>query len=732
MIQRLINDPPDQSGYHRPHDPFVNVPTDLDGTTTKRKLSLRQQRRNVTVAVTAFTLGALLIVCTAPGSKEFLVPGPLSSHHAPLIASEGGERCATCHANANQSLAGWIAGVFVKSNHAGVSQSDLCLKCHEQSLASNFALNPHSTDPMELKKLTGNRETQLVSFGSLLPSPVTHDNQVACSVCHQEHHGGRDLTKLTDQQCQSCHSDSFHSFESGHPEFVDYPQRRRARIAFDHASHAGRHFAEKQTEFTCNLCHVDDPFQNVKRLASFEQSCAQCHDQQIHVSNSQGMALIALPMLDMDAIMAAKLQVGTWPAAATGDFDGEIPPMMRLMLMSDKEAAEVLHRHGPDFQFFDFDAGQPNDVQDAVTLVWAIKRLLRDLAADGPQAMKTRLQDGLGFEISDRELQRIITNLDGPIFQNAANSWLPKLALELSDSRPSSRPFDPESRRIVPQTERGLSIITANSNESKPITNPKPFQLTAHTTVAKNQSADDVLAVNPLAGLITGEAIPAAPIAKVEVATSQEPVLLPTTKTDNNAPIEKQLVEAKEKGSQTPSLESTATLASGWFRNDQTFRISYRPSGHADDCLQGWIELVARATDAHTRVETKQLFEKTISMTGIGLCRTCHTLDQQPDRSFAVNWIAEYRDPSVRSFTRFAHGSHLLQPELKDCSHCHQLGLERFNADSFLSTNAQEVVSNFHPTTKADCVSCHQQGRTASSCTQCHNYHVGSKVIGAR
>jgi hypothetical protein len=192
-------------------------------------------------------------------------------------------------------------------------------------------------------------------------------------------------------------------------------------------------------------------------------------------------------------------------------------------------------------------------------------------------------------------------------------------------------------------------------------------------------------------------------------------------------PVESQLSPVS-----TPIVRKPLIVPSGWFRNDSTFQISYRPRGHADDCLQSWIELVTQATDADTRVETKQLFEKTISMTGIGLCRTCHTVDQLPDRSFAVNWRAEYRDPSIRSFTKFAHGPHLLQPELQDCSQCHELDPLASNKESFLDIDSKHVVSNFLPIRKSDCASCHQSGRTSNSCTQCHNYHVGSQVIGSK
>ena len=725
MIQRLpVRDddsqPPNslfgtrtESPYHRPHDPFVTLPVGIAAGEVVKKPSLRNRRRRLTWACTAFTLGALFILCSSPFSNEFLVPGPLTSHHAPLVASEGGARCAACHANARGSLVSWIAGTFTAAKKQGLSQSELCMKCHEQSLASNFAMNPHNVDPQQLATMTAQIPAASGAARPLFQPPVNHDHQIACSVCHQEHHGGNDLTMLTDAQCQSCHGNKFHSFEHGHPEFVNWPQARRSRIAFDHTTHASRHFIDKHQEFKCSQCHLDDSFQNVKRLASYEQSCAACHNEQILDSGSQGLALIALPMLDMAAIESAGWQIGGWPLAATGDFDGEIPPMMRLLLMADPAANEILKTRGPAFEFFDFDATKPADVADAVALVWATKRLLGELASDGPQAIRTRLQSVLGFELSSQELSRIITNLDGPVFQTAVQAWLPQLSAELLERQLRKSTADFTAPLADDGTDLRFHLLSGQSHA-------RQFSLAKHTlNVPTQPSADDeLLAVNPLTDLMkAGGANGAQTIHPNDLLPAEEPLPTVVDPVVTVLPLPSQVQAARP---------------SGWYRNDQTFRISYRPSGHADDCLQSWIELVARTEDAPLRPETQRLFEKTISATGVGLCRTCHTLDQSSDRSFVVNWVAEYRDPSIRSFTRFAHGPHLLQPELQDCSHCHHLDSSLSNAASFLTVDASQVVSNFSPLTKSNCTSCHQQGRTNSNCTQCHNYHVGSKIIGSK
>jgi hypothetical protein len=798
VIQRL---PEPDSGsskapYHRPNDSWVQLPASqrAEGShgengelteTIVKKPSLRVRRRNFTAACTAFTIGMIFIICSSPFGKEFLVPGPLSSHHAPLLANESSERCAKCHANANGSLVSWIAGTFVSASKAGLSQSELCMKCHDESLVENLALNPHNVDTAELNLLSSRYKRASLDAGMLFHQSAGHQKEIACSACHREHHGAKELTRLTDSQCQTCHSNSYHSFELDHPEFTNWPQERRSRIAFDHSTHASQHFPGKQQRFDCNQCHVDDAFRNVKKLASFEQSCAECHNQQILDSGAEGLALIALPMIDTQAIEAAQLDVGNWPLAATGDFDGQLPPMMRVMLAADPQANEILFRHGADFDFSDFDPTHRPDVEDAVNLIWSIKRLLYDLSLNGPAAVRSRLENVLGFAISDAQLQRIITNLDEPVFQNAVQRWLPNLpaevaihrfgkpaaggltekaktqllakskidwwptrsetVLQIADDRlllannplagllqPLSSPVEEAEMPIVRVPNRGSQRPLA---DSPPAGDDQPsdsaWRRNAHGDPAQDPQ---LLAINPLKKLMRiGEAGPESDLPLPKVKTPPPPIAglknISDVDVEESAkvPVESQLSPVS-----TPIVRKPLIVPSGWFRNDSTFQISYRPRGHADDCLQSWIELVTQATDADTRVETKQLFEKTISMTGIGLCRTCHTVDQLPDRSFAVNWRAEYRDPSIRSFTKFAHGPHLLQPELQDCSQCHELDPLASNKESFLDIDSKHVVSNFLPIRKSDCASCHQSGRTSNSCTQCHNYHVGSQVIGSK
>ncbi len=783
--------------YNRPHDKFVEVPASTLGAdgevaaVTLRKRSLRSKRRIFTISCTAFTVGLLMIVCTSPYSNEFMVPGPLSSNHAQILAGQGADRCAACHAAGGTTVGQWVANTLSLGKAKGLTQSELCMKCHDKSLNPDASLNPHNVPPNEMADITSKYEQVSFDAGMVFQPPVS-DHNIACSACHREHHGSAaDLTALTDRQCQTCHQSSFHSFATDHPEFTAYPQKRRSRISFDHSSHAAQHFPSKNSEFNCNQCHLDDDFQNVKKLASYEQACSTCHHQQILESGKDGLALIALPMLDTDAIESANLKIGSWPMAATGDFDGPVPPIMRVMLTADPAAAEILNRFGPAFDFADIDPTNSSDVKDAVELVWAIKRLLYDLSLDGPRAVRTRLESVMKLDVSDDELQKMVTNLDAPVFQNAVKRWLPNLTVEVTTHRfgspknllstndrlddialeksdrswwpadeallmrvaskddvlaenplkglmnlPASAKEAPIATVRVPskKTPSQPAQVAANPGRNEPPANAKDVAIRIKNAHADPLSDPELLAVNPLQAIESGStgAVASSDLPKVNTPKPTETGLVNETPQSPKKVATAQTNVPVKPNKFVPIDRPPIVVPSGWFRNDTLFQISYRPSGHADACVQSWIELVTRASDADSRSETKQLFDKTISMTSIGLCRTCHTVDQLPDRSFAVNWKATYRDPSVRSFTRFAHGPHMIQANLQDCSHCHSLDMESRNAESFVSLDSNEIVSNFMPMVKSNCTSCHSANESKSGCTQCHNYHIGSRITGVK
>ena len=682
--------------YNRPQDDQVLIPTGAvkpypileDGSWDKSeeepvvaRPSLRRRRGVLTMAVVAFTIGSLLIILSSPYRNEFLAPGPLHSSHAQLLAGEGADRCAACHNGSANSSFGWIAHAISGASNE-TTQSQLCLECHKSNFDEAFALNPHNVDPEKLAQRTA--RFQNASFiTSLSMPPVNGENEIACRSCHREHKSSDDLTAMTDAQCQSCHQSNFHSFESDHSEFTNWPRASQQNIAFDHASHSSKHFPAGGATFDCNRCHLDDAWQNVKTLAPFEQACASCHEQKIVDSGQQGLAIVALPMLDMKAIEGQKLSVGTWPLAATGDFDGELPPAMKLLLSADPNAGPILNARPNSFEFLDLDPANADDVSDAVTLAWSIKRLLIDVSINGQIAIQQRLEIALGRTVQPSQVAGMMDGLQQQDFAAAARRWFPGVGAEIK-------------QKFGDSIEGGLSS-----------------KISEEAWLA-NVPIQETLAENPLAALKNGNHPPSG---RVSLDSRQGAMA-----GEGEAP------QRQNPPATAVNFPNTSTQT-GWVRDDRSLRIFYRPSGHADPFLKHWIEAVSKTPSANERPAVSAMLESLTKPTSIGNCRYCHTLKRDQDDSLVMNWKEHRRDGSMSQFTSFSHRPHLVQPMLQDCSHCHRLNEAVSNKESFASVDRLDYKSNFHPIEKATCASCHRAGLTDNGCTTCHDYHVGARAI---
>ena len=82
---------------------------------------------------------------------------------------------------------------------------------------------------------------------------------------------------------------------------------------------------------------------------------------------ARGVPMFALPTLDVDALREAGHDIGPWPEEATGDFDGRLPPVMKLLLAGDPAAAEAMATLGADFDFFDVDPDDPEQLAACAT-----------------------------------------------------------------------------------------------------------------------------------------------------------------------------------------------------------------------------------------------------------------------------------------------------------------------------------------------------------------------------
>ncbi len=335
----------------------------------KPRRSLRRRRGRLVIGLAIFTVGALLMTMGAPRRREVFAPGPLSQAHARLVAGHE-NRCAACHPGGLEAALRLASLEENATSPLPSTQSALCMECHRKEFEAEHALAAHGLPPARLQG------------DAALAGLAGSSNPIACATCHQEHHGANhDLQAMADARCQSCHQQKYRSFASDHPDFGLWPYRRRTRINFDHNAHAAKHYQGKP--FACSTCHIDGPHGDVKLLAGYERSCASCHDEDIRTTTARGLAILALPTLDRLAMSDAGQPLGSWPEEATGDYDGDLSPIAKLLLAADSAAAAAMNRLGADFSFYDLDPDSPDDARDAAVLAEAIRELVGGLSSRG-------------------------------------------------------------------------------------------------------------------------------------------------------------------------------------------------------------------------------------------------------------------------------------------------------------------------------------------------------------
>jgi len=302
------------------------------------------------------------------------------------------------------SVGEWLRHV-TDSSLAEPGQTELCLECHAKQIPRQWATTAHNMDPARLLLVDSSAD----SAGGSRADP---HQALACAACHREHHGAEhDLTWMSDHACQACHKEQYESFATDHPEFAHWPAKRRTRIAFDHAAHQAKHFAKEKQTFDCATCHQQGPEGNFQQTLGYDAACAACHDRDIAASWEAGVALFALPMLDVQALDEAGHRIGEWPEQASDEFDGALPLITKLLLAADSAGAKSLATLGVDFDFFDIDTEDSEQMQAAADAVGATKELFREVLEEGHAAVRRRVEALLGREISVEELAPLVAHL---------------------------------------------------------------------------------------------------------------------------------------------------------------------------------------------------------------------------------------------------------------------------------------------------------------------------------
>lgn len=368
--------------------------------------TVMSRRRIASLSAFALALAAVAILLGGPSRRAAVSPGQVSASHLAIA-----DDCSACHEQGDGTAIDWIEAAA--AGHSLASQNNLCLECHGE--LAEHAVSPHGMSPSALCEITDQTASRregppMVRLAnSVMPLP----NELNCALCHQEHHGvDHDLQALADAQCQVCHQRTFHSFDSGHPSFTEYPFDRRTRIRFDHATHYGVHFSNfarmmpsgvppgddaeiaSAASTTCMHCHAQDASGAFMGVRDFETMCASCHEPQI--AEDDPAVTPPIPVFSLAGFAPGR----DGPQSPSEDTAHPFPPIMQLLLSADPDFRQV-YASSAGYDPFSSEAVWPADPAARISLIEATGRLLQELAAAPIESFQRRLQQALRNEAAE-------------------------------------------------------------------------------------------------------------------------------------------------------------------------------------------------------------------------------------------------------------------------------------------------------------------------------------------
>lgn len=728
-----------------------------------------------------FALLCLILVSFAWGNistRRIVTPGPLSVSHAQLLVAKSGDagpklaidannRCSACHPGLDAQDSNESAVHLAAQDQITITQSQLCLNCHKETMPDAQFGSPHDLTGTALEQLVQreNREDGKSLFARLVGHrPIAWESRsTECGQCHREHQGAsHDLQSMTSERCQACHQKAFESFSNGHPEFQNYPAGADRRIAFDHKRHQDLHYTKKSADFDCKSCHVQSDqvgaVGQVFRSLPFETACASCHAEPTKSAVQDGLIVIQLPSVNRKRLSEAGLDIGEWPEQASQINDGTIPLPMRWLLQAEHGGDLLLNSLPPSGRLSEVDMTNPSQRQALANLIGATKNLMGKLANQGQPGFRESIEKLVAIP-SASTANSVASSITGS-FPGKSNQqqWLDQFASGIPPDMfraAMSEWFVPSLRAqpvtTTPWPNNGLGS-TNSDLPSKAASEAAKVWLSSQI-----QSSDDDLLVAP----------------SKNSGASGEDLLQGDSLLDGN------LLDGNSQNGALPNLDISSNAGTssnpafrdtkawdqlsygGWMIDRQRMAVVYVPKGHADPWLSRWIEL--------EKIKNPNVDSVNASGFMGQQCKSCHLLGdflqasnkpamhaesknsgknwqvafQQVNASQPVEeqlrsenvkalfeslqgsqcWRGERRAANASPITKFDHTPHLSLPSINDCRSCHLLtGSDRIGG----TDNDKQHTHEFMPMQKAQCSSCHTANAAGESCTQCHNYHVGN------
>lgn len=443
------------------------------------------------------TVACIGLAITLEGNR-FLTPGPLSSAHSSI------EACSSCHSASGSGPLSWLKGLVPRER---LADSKACITCHK---VPEPGFNAHGAKAEVLQQST-RRLTEVAEKtpmptdarlqNLLFPTNSALGDEIACGTCHQEHKGANvTLNRITDEQCRSCHTVKFDSFDGYHPKFENYPHERRTRIIYDHASHFGKHYpelAKKEPSApipqTCTSCHDSKSDKQVMGLAPFEKTCAGCHLDQItgkqRASGPKGVAFLSLPGLDMQTLKKKKAVIGEWPSAS----EAGLTPFMKVMI-SRSEKGRAIVEAVDKLDLKDLSGARDDQIKAVTELVWETKGLFYSLVKGKASDVLGGLEAGVPAVPGAARMADLTASLPQDVVIGAQQQWLPNLGVEMAERmglpvpRPAAIPSADTARADPPTRDANTKV--AAPTEVKAATNTGKSEEKPSTEKSEQPSAE--------------------------------------------------------------------------------------------------------------------------------------------------------------------------------------------------------------------------------------------------
>ncbi|MFT5526504.1 MAG: hypothetical protein ACI9HK_004481, partial [Pirellulaceae bacterium] len=558
------------------------------------KRTVLAKRKVVSIFACALAMGIVFFFWGHPNRAAFVDPGPLASHHSTIVHT-----CSQCHSSGDGSISNWLTFSNYKKAHP--TQGALCQECHKQlgvpalkakshdpsvDASDPHALNPHSLDTELLNKITAQffgsskipRHTAANNIArGIVGSFIDRSKSLSCSTCHQEHQGATfDLTAITNDQCQSCHAQSFTSLHDGHPDFELHSIDERSRIAFDHQSHFGQHFKSGidgalGTDVACSACHDSDDSGRNMLVRNFEWTCASCHGEQIEDDTDHGFELFAVPAIDLDALAKADVNIGKWPKPYPIHVQarGRLAPLVELLLETEPGYADI-RKTIQKMDLGDLRQATPEQLAAVEAFSWQYRNMLASVVKSPTEEIRNRLTHSTSSRISKAEVEQLIKLVPVDQLKRLRAKWFPTLEEELIARLAGNQPTPTET------TPTETTPTETTPTETTPI------------DLATDSSTENTNAANPSSS---------------DVAT----------------------IVAQQR-------EIEFAVSQGWYLRDVDLSLCYRPFGHADLVLHRLLNVSAKFGSSAGESADHPLFSiyrKLANPSATGRCFKCHTTDKK-------------------------------------------------------------------------------------------------------